>query len=144
MPEIHPTMARLYRAAAARGLARPSDVAAELNTSQQRLKNWDARGISADGAIEVQAAMGINAVWVMRGEGAPDLSSHPMGLDAARLATVLEIVEGAIADSRKKVPQAFKASMVKRVYDGQHLLNADTAPAVRAALAGLLESFGTE
>lgn len=144
MSDIHPTMARLYKAAAARGFARPADVAGEMNMSHQRLKNWDARGISFEGAIDAQAMLGINAVWILSGDGGPDLASQPVGLDASRLAIVLEIVEGAIADSRKKVPLAFKASMVKRVYDGQHALNADTAPAVRAALAGLLESFGTD
>lgn len=144
MSNLHPTMTRLYTAATTRGFLRPSDVAAELNASQQRLKNWDSRGISCEGAIDAQARLGINAVWILTGDGSPDMSSQSVGLDASRLATVLEIVEGAIADSRKRVPPMFKATMVKRVYDGQHLLNADTAPAVRAALAGLIDSFGDD
>lgn len=73
-----------------------------------------------------------------------DLPSQPAGLDSERLSIVLGIVEGAIADSRKRVPEAFKARMIKRVYEGQHELAADTAPAVQAALVGLLESLGDE
>jgi len=68
-------------------------------------------------------------------------TSHPVGLDLGKLTTVLAVVEGAISDSRKDVPADFKARMIKRVYESQHALNAESAAAVQAALAGLLETL---
>lgn len=71
-------------------------------------------------------------------------ASQSTGLDADKLALVLGVVEGAIADSRKRVPTEFKARMIKRVYESQPTLNADSASAVQAALAGILETVGSE
>src|ERR1044072_5143730 len=71
-------------------------------------------------------------------------ASQPVGLDVGKLATVLAVVEGAVKDSGKEVPAAFKARMIQRVYESQHALSADSASAVQAALAGLLETLGTE
>lgn len=70
--------------------------------------------------------------------------SRPVGLDPDRLALVLAIVDGAISDSRKRVPDKFRARMIARVYDGQHALSGDTADAVRALLTGLIETSETQ
>lgn len=74
----------------------------------------------------------------------PAPASQPAGLDADKLSVVLGIVEGAIADSRKRVPMDFKARMVKRVYESQPTVTVDSAPALQAALASLLETIGTD
>jgi len=74
----------------------------------------------------------------------PGPASQPAGLDADKLALVLGIVEGAIADSRKRVPADFKARMIKRVYESQPTVSPDSAAAVQSALAGLLETIGND
>lgn len=75
MMKIHPTMARLYEAAALKGLSGQSEVARALNMSPQRLNNWEARGISQQGATKAQSELGINATWLLTGDGPAELKS---------------------------------------------------------------------
>lgn len=70
--------------------------------------------------------------------------SQALGLEPVKLALALKVVEGAIADSGKRVPHAFKATMLKRTYESPHPVTADNADSVQAALAGLLETIGDE
>lgn len=85
MDEIHPSMQRLYGAARVRGFSTPSSLARRLNTTPQRLKNWESRGISQQGANLVQAELGINATWLLTGggDGAP---SHVLEFEPDKLA----------------------------------------------------------
>jgi len=73
MDDMHPTMRRLYDAAIAgrliEGQHPQAELARKLNTSSQRLKNWENRGVAQQGAVEAQLMLGISASWVMRGEG---------------------------------------------------------------------------
>lgn len=71
-PDMHPTMARLYQAARSRGITTQAGLAATLNTSSQRVKNWESRGISQQGANEAQAVMGVSSTWILDGTGSPD------------------------------------------------------------------------
>lgn len=69
-PAMHPTMARLYEAAKAIKQVRgQSAVARLLNASPQTLKNWEARGVSKQGAITAQQAIGCDATWLLEGSG---------------------------------------------------------------------------
>lgn len=84
MTEIHPTMARLYAAARAakviRGKHPQAELAQAMNTSSQRIKNWESRGISKEGAIGAQRELEISLSWVMNGEGPmfqPTKSANP-------------------------------------------------------------------
>lgn len=71
MAYMHPSMQRLYQAAlAVSGDSIPADVARRMNTSQQRLYNWEARGISQEGAIEAERAYGVSPRWILDGSGA--------------------------------------------------------------------------
>lgn len=68
--ELHPTMARLYEAAREIKQVRgQSAVARLLNASPQTLKNWEARGVSKQGAITAQQAIGCDATWLLEGTG---------------------------------------------------------------------------
>lgn len=65
-------MRRLYDAArSAHGIRTPSELARSLNATPQRIKNWQDRGISQQGATDVQARLGISATYVLDGVGAP-------------------------------------------------------------------------
>jgi hypothetical protein len=61
-------MAALYIAAKDHGDLQPADVARRMNISQQRLKNWDSRGISKEGALAAQEIYGIDGLALMRGD----------------------------------------------------------------------------
>lgn len=68
--EIHPSMARLYQAAILLKRVRgQSAVARLMNTSPQVIKNWEARGVSKQGAIAAQESVGCNATWLVDGTG---------------------------------------------------------------------------
>lgn len=71
-PDMHPTMRRLYEAARERGITTQAGLAAKLNTSSQRVKNWEGRGISQQGANEAQAMLGVSSTWILDGCGSPD------------------------------------------------------------------------
>lgn len=67
---VHPTAQRLYLAAKEiRGVVGQSAVARLFGESPQRVKNWEARGVSAVGAIKAEKLLGCSASWVMDGEG---------------------------------------------------------------------------
>jgi len=77
MEKIHPTMARLYEAAALlKGLSGQSEVARALNMSPQRVNNWEVRGISQEGANKAQLGLGINATWILTGKGLMALEAN--------------------------------------------------------------------
>jgi hypothetical protein len=78
---IHPSMAALYEAAKDFNDHQPADVARRLNISQQRLKNWDSRGISKEGALAVQDVYGIDGLALMKG----DLRRLPQNSRSIRL-----------------------------------------------------------
>lgn len=69
MPPMHETMARLYEAARIlKGLTGLAEVARALNFSDQRVKNWEARGMSKVGMLKAQAVFGCNATWLETGK----------------------------------------------------------------------------
>lgn len=64
------TTERLYQALRElKNLDNPSDIARALDTTPQRLKNWESRGISQQGLNEIQAAFGVSSTWLASGEG---------------------------------------------------------------------------
>lgn len=69
MAAMHPTMSRLYLAAATKGISGQSELARKMNASPQRVNNWEARGISQEGANLAQASLGISSTWVLSGQG---------------------------------------------------------------------------
>ncbi len=63
-------MERLYEAAKKlKGIAGQSKLAMALNASPQTVKNWESRGISKQGMLEAQRAIGCSALWIDTGEG---------------------------------------------------------------------------
>lgn len=63
---MHESMQRLYKIALARdGIRLQSELASALNESQQAVNNWEARGISKDGALKAQARFSCDANWLL-------------------------------------------------------------------------------
>lgn len=78
MSDMHPTMKRLYKAAAdLHRIMGQSDLARALNMSPQRVKNWESRGISQEGANSAQAALGVNSTWILTGRGSATVAAGP-------------------------------------------------------------------
>lgn len=76
MAEMHPSMSRLYRVARAMQRAdSQADLARLLNTSSQRVKNWEGRGLSQRGATEAEGALGVSPLWLLEGVG-PEPAAH--------------------------------------------------------------------
>lgn len=72
-------MTRLYAASASLTGAKigQSALARLLNTSPQRVKNWEERGISQQGATQAQAELGVNATWLLTGSGQMLVNASP-------------------------------------------------------------------
>lgn len=45
--------------------------------SQQRLNGWQSRGVSKQGALEAEKLLGIPAVFILDGQGSPDVAATP-------------------------------------------------------------------
>lgn len=59
---MQPSVETLYRIAREkRDLRNPTAVARYIGVSQQTLKNWEHRGISKEGALKVQATLGMDS-----------------------------------------------------------------------------------
>lgn len=68
--EMDKQMERLYAAAAEiKGIKTQAELARALNTSSQVINNWEKRGVSREGMIAAQRAIGCSALWIEDGKG---------------------------------------------------------------------------
>lgn len=78
MAAMHESMERLYRAAKElKGITGQSAVAAFLNFSPQRVKNWEERGVSNQGAVTAEERIGCSSAWVKHGRGSMVAGAPP-------------------------------------------------------------------
>lgn len=54
-----------------------ANLARLLNVAQQNVNNWERRGPSKEGMLAAQNVLGVNATWVMTGDGAMFTTSAP-------------------------------------------------------------------
>ena len=71
--EIHPTMRRIYDET---GL-NANSLATLLNVESQKVYNWDKRGISKHGCLQVSEKLNLDYKWILTGEGKPKFESTP-------------------------------------------------------------------
>lgn len=77
--QMHETMDRLYQAAEQlKQVKGQSAVGRLLNVSPQVIKNWEARGVSKQGAITAQEVVGCSAGWLMDGVGPMATGPHSL------------------------------------------------------------------
>lgn len=90
-------------------------------------------------------ALAIRRDWLMDGKGPMDSkpTSHPMGLDVGKLASLLATVESAVEQARIKLPPMVKARLVATLYADQGASAAASAQAVQSALVGILATMET-
>lgn len=121
---LHPTIERLYLAAKElRDVNGQSAVARLLERTPQVVKNWEARGISNEGALQAQKIIGCDANWLLDGitsmrnaAWTPELEAQtpknePAGLDQTLkdLATHIARIE---PSSREKLNGMFAALLI--------------------------------
>jgi phage repressor protein C with HTH and peptisase S24 domain len=100
---MHESMQRLYRAAMEmKKVTGKSNVARLLETSPQVLTNWEARGVSNEGAIKAQQLIGCSAVWVTDGTGnmstTVELIRYPVSTSSSRKVWVVGKGKGGIPE----------------------------------------------
>lgn len=72
---MHQSAARLYQAARAlKKTEGQSALAKLLNESAQTVNNWETRGVSKQGALKAQAAIGCSPNWILSGQGPMEVS----------------------------------------------------------------------
>ena len=65
----HPSYKRLAEDAAKFGIYSEADLAAALkSTDQQKVNNWQRRGVSKDGALDAERHLGCSATWILDGQ----------------------------------------------------------------------------
>jgi len=69
--DVSPSMRRLAEALAlvAPELKTQADIARAVDESQGVVHNWGSRGVSERGALKAQVTYGINAAWILTGQG---------------------------------------------------------------------------
>ncbi len=67
--EIHPTMQRIYNET---GL-NANSLASLLDVDSQKVYNWDKRGISKQGGLQVSQKLKLDYAWILTGEGQPKI-----------------------------------------------------------------------
>jgi DNA-binding transcriptional regulator YiaG len=85
MKQMHFSMVRLYKAAQRKGVIGQSAVAHAMNFSPQRVKNWESRGISEEGARIAQATFGCSSNWLIN-ESANENDGQSVAIEPTTLA----------------------------------------------------------
>lgn len=76
---MQPSMEALYKIAREKKtINSPAAVARVMNVTQQRMKNWESRGISKEGAMKAQAIFGLDANALLKADTA-NLPANEIG-----------------------------------------------------------------
>jgi hypothetical protein len=88
----HASYQRLFDSFELRGVTPQASIARALNRSDQVVGNWSKRGVSQDGALDAQRAIGVSATWILDGRGPQWITggpaAEPLRLAGPRLAEV--------------------------------------------------------
>lgn len=92
IPRMNPQMERLYIAAKRlHDVEGQSALAKLLNVSPQTVNNWEDRGISSEGLLKAQEAVGCNAIWLRDGTGQMSIAgNHPSADEIIELVALYE------------------------------------------------------
>ena len=102
---MNETTQRLFQAAKdLKNINLPSELARFLNVSQQVIKNWEARGVSAKMIPEVSERLGISERWLRTGEG--EMIGLGGSKKMSRLDKVKELIEKRFNGSQAEFARA--------------------------------------
>lgn len=95
-----------------------SALAACLNESPQTITNWSSRGVSKQGALNAQRAIGVASAWVLDGKGpmfAAATSTDPDDAEVLAYSQAVGLSEGAEAEEYAQTHKLkFRASSLLR------------------------------
>lgn len=134
---MQPSMVFLYKVASEkRQVHKPAAVGRVMGVSQQRLKNWEARGISKDGALIAQALFGIDCNELL----ALNVSADSPGMTYS---TRTEPVQGLHQISEKRAARAQSEWPFETVTPEQwEALTQNQKSAVEAVACGYIGTGG--
>lgn len=108
----HDQVRRLYFAAKTlRNADNKSDVARLLNVSPQNLYVWEDRGISAEGLLNAQAAIGCDAIWLRDGSGEMVGGAEALKSATDDWAELVRLFSKADKDSRSMILSGAQAAI---------------------------------
>nr|DAS68567.1 MAG TPA: Repressor protein CI [Caudoviricetes sp.] len=104
---MNETTQRLFQAAKdLKNINLPSELARFLNVSQQVIKNWETRGVSAKMIPEVSERLGISERWLRTGEG--EIIGLGGSIEMSRLDKVKELIEKRFNGSQAEFARAIE------------------------------------
>lgn len=102
---MNETTQRLFQAARdLKNINLPSELARFLNVSQQVIKNWETRGVSAKMIPEVSERLGISERWLRTGEG--EMIGLGRSIEMSRLDKIKELIENQFNGSQAEFARA--------------------------------------
>lgn len=135
--------ARVRREREAQGISRP-ELAKRAGLGYSTLAELERGGMQTTTKLRAIAeALGVSQRWLESGKGAKASIQQPsqvVGLDAAKLADLVETVDAAVAGTRLERNAKVKARLVTTLYMDDQVSAAGPA-AVRAMLASILSSM---
>ncbi|WP_052812281.1 helix-turn-helix domain-containing protein [Xanthomonas campestris] len=127
MADMHDSMRRLYKAAAALSppISGQSELARRVGQSPQTVNNWEARGISAAGATKVQQMLGISSTWTREGiqpmfvsQAAPaSPQSHSVTQQRQMMAATVTLLRHIEDNVLEPIPEERRAELIDLVTD---------------------------
>lgn len=104
---MNETTQRLFQAAKdLKNINLPSELARFLNVSQQVIKNWETRGVSAKMIPEVSERLGISERWLRTGEG--EIIGLGGSIEMSRLDKMKELIEKRFNGSQAEFARAIE------------------------------------
>lgn len=91
---MQPSMVYLYKIASEkRQVNTPAAVGRVMDVSQQRLKNWESRGISKEGALLAQSIFGIDSNTLLAMNTSSVFAPMDLAIDRDKAATVATVAK---------------------------------------------------
>lgn len=122
---MNPQAKRLYEAARAlKGITGQSELARALNTSPQTVKNWETRGVSKQGMLAAEHALGCSALWIESGHG--EMTSQSVPAKSADSPTINQ-------ESRTPLPRTLRIDLMNpSAFDADDMIFLDWDEPVQA------------
>lgn len=133
---MNETTQRLFQAAKnLKNINLPSELARFLNVSQQVIKNWEARGVSAKMIPEVSERLGISERWLRTGEG--EIIGLGGSIEMSRLDKVKELIEKRFNGSQAEFARAIEKApaQVNQWLNGYRNIGNGAAAHIEATLS---------
>ena len=121
---MHESMTRLYEIAfKTKGLVTQTDLANALNTSPQRINNWEERGVSKDGLLAAEKLFGCSPSFIETGQQPPRMYAADHQINCQTATYRDQHIADLISTAERLTPEDAKILMpiVRRIADAKAL-----------------------